>query len=441
MTEPTEPTQPTQPSRPAEPAEPAAPWAPAPPPPHVRWRRHVAAVSAIVAVVGAALVCAVLITLMSVPAPLPVPRTLPRDPVPAERIRWSIPPDCGISAATRKALVPDATVEAAGDGGGCRWYVEKAAFGDRSLEVSVTAHHAGPGVPGAADNGDSSTAAAISALSVGGAYQGATNTPLTGLGDEAILSETPSGDSPDADVEFRTGNVTVRAEYGVAFVPVKGRARLTGRLRAGALRAAADVARALGAPAAPKAGAAPARAPAVHTPASACAVVPSDLRDRLLGTEDRDAEPGEDQEDDPYAGGSLLRGARDQTCDLHSDSRKIIVAITTSTAPTATRDAGREYLRRYLDARAEKPIAGTDARYFHALSGLGDQAFCAYLAESSSVNGPESPARVVIRVGPALVSVLYGTVTDDYADADPLTRDEAVDGAYAVAVKVAAGVK
>lgn len=404
------------------------------PPRHVPRRARVT----IIAVACLALVAAVAITLVSVPDPLPAPRTLPHDPVPADRIRWSVPPDCGISVATRKALVPDANVDEAGDGGSCRWYVEQGEVGDRWLKVSITAHHAGPGVPGAADTGNSSVAAAISALPVSGSYQGAKNTPLTGLGDEAILSETPSTDAGFGDVEFRTDNVTVQTEYNIGFVLDKEKVRWAGRLRAGVLRAAADVARSYGAPAAPKAMAAPARAPAVHTPASACDVVPSGLRNRLLGKNDRDAEPG-DQDDDPYFAGSLLRRARDQTCDLDSDSRQLIVAITTSAAPTAARDAGREYLRRYLDARAEKPVAGDDARYFHALSGLGDQAFCAYLAESSSLTGPESPARIVVRVGPALISVAYGAKTDGYAD--PLTQDEAVDGAYAVAVQAARAVR
>lgn len=422
----TEPTVPQPDSRPS-------------PPPLRRVPRPARA--AIVVVVCAALVAAVTITLVSVPAPLPAPRTLPHDPVPAERIRWSTPVNCGINAATRKALIPDATLDVAGDEGSCRWYANVGTSGDLSLKVTITAHHAGPGVPGVTDAGDSSVAAAISALNVAGAYQGATSTPLTGLGDEAILSETPSTGTRSADVEFRTDNVTVQAEYSTTFNPDSGRPKWVGRLRAGALRAAADVARALGAPAAPTVTAAPPRASAVHTPASACDVVPSGLRDRLLGEDDQNVDPG-DQDGDPYLSGSLLRGDHDQTCDLSTDGRKLTVAIATGTRPTAVRDASREYLRRYLEARAEKPLSGDDDRYFHALSGLGDQAFCAYLEEGSSLPNVESPARVVVRAGPALISVVYSADTTGHEDdTEPLTRDDAVDGAYAVAVQAVHAVR
>jgi len=415
-------------------AQPDPSPSPSPKPPrHVPMRARVV----IVAASAVLLAAAVLITLAAVPSPLPGPRTLPHDPVPAERIRWSIPANCGISAATLKALSGDASLDSVG-GGSCTWN-NRDQDGRGDLKVGITAHHAGPGAPGATEQGGSSVAAAITALGTGAVYQGATVTPLTGLGDEAVLSETRSS-VRFADVSFRTGNVTVRAEYSTEASPYRHKPLSAGELRAGALRAAADVGRALGAPARPKIAAAPSRAPAVHTPASVCDVVPSDLRDRLLGTEDRQADSG-GEHDDPYLSGSLLRGAHTTTCDLQSDGRELEVAITTSTAATAVRDVGREYLRRYLEARAEKPLAGTDERYFHALSGLGDQAFCAYLEEGGGVSDVESPARVVIRSGTALISVVYGSDTDGYeADLEPLTREEAVDGAYAVAVRAARAV-
>ena len=104
---------------------------------------------AIVGVVGAALVAAVLITLASVPAPLPEPRPLAHDPVPAERIHWTVPAGCGIGAETLRALLPHPTLDQAGESGSCRWFVDPLTSGHRSLEVGITPHHAGPGVPSA----------------------------------------------------------------------------------------------------------------------------------------------------------------------------------------------------------------------------------------------------------------------------------------------------
>lgn len=90
-----------------------------------------------------------------------------------------------------------------------------------------------------------------------------------------------------------------------------------------------------------------------------------------------------------------------------------------------------------LDDRAERPVSRRDERWFHPLSGLGDQAFGAYLAESGTRgSGIPSPARVVVRTGTALISVTYGAKQGDGAEGDsipPLTREEAVNGAYAVA--------
>lgn len=390
---------------------------------------------AIVAVVGAALVAAVLVTFANVPEPLPAPPALAHDPVPAERIHWTIPAGCGVSAATLDALAPHAGIDEAGEGGSCKWTSQR---GDRAnflnLDVGVIPLHAGPGVPGATEPGNSSVAAAMKAFD-SARDEGHAIRPVTGLGDEAFLYDRDSSDSRSGQVEFRTDNVIIATGYR-ADAGLDGKLPSAARLRAGALRAATDAARRLGAPAAPKVAAPPTARPAVRTPPSPCTVVPSGLRERLLGDDDPDTAPG-DADD---SGGAPIPGARMEGCDLRTEDRELTVSVITGTAPTAIRDIGREYLRRHLEARAEQPISRTDERYFHALSGLGDQAFAAYLEESDGGADVRSPARVVARAGPALVAVTYGAVDSGYAT-EPLPRTEAVDGAYAAAVRVVAAVR
>lgn len=383
----------------------------------------------IIAAVCAVLVAAVLVAIAEAPYPTPAPTPLAHDPVPPEHVTWAIPDRCGISAATLRALVGDPDVQKAGEDGSCEWY--GGGTGLQELEVNVSAHHAGLDAPGATDDGDSSVAAAIAAFG-DAPYKGLTGRPLTGLGDEALLFDGTPSTTPDQgrrDVaEFRTGNVTVSADYFAGTDPRTGKPLTAQRQQAGALRAAADVARALGAPAAPKQAAVVSSRPArVRTPV--CSVVPPGLRDRILGGGHQSVRPDNVVAIDPVDPAASIDGASQTSCELSTDGRDLNVVITTSTKPTAARDMRREYLRRYLDARAEPPISRRDDRYFHALSGLGDEAFCAYLQESS-LGDAESPARVEVRTGTVLISVAYGAKDD----AEPLTREDAVNGAYAVAV-------
>ena len=67
---------------------------------------------------------------------------------------------------------------------------------------------------------------------------------------------------------------------------------------------------------------------------------------------------------------------------------------------------------------------------------LGDQAFASYLQEDSSFAGGQNTAVVVARSGTALITVTYGQeTTDETPTGTPLTRKEAVNGAYAVAAE------
>lgn len=373
---------------------------------------------------------------------LPAPRPLAHDPVPAERNRTTVPADCGVTGETLKALTPRPQIDRAGDGGKCEWSSDATEkHGDRRLTVTVSLLHAGPGVPNATATAYSSEATAMNAFVATVRQRPEGRRPVTGLGDEAVVAAGLFGRDNARRVTFRTGNLIATAEYEAepTTTELKQAPLSTAGIRDGAFRAAADIARRLGAPAEPALGEPRAKATPVKLQESACALVPGDLRERLVGA-DVDGDVGKtDPLDAPEPGTEpATRG-----CQWLGDARELTVAITSPAAAGATsftRDTRREYLRRYLEARAEPPISSRDARYFHALSGLGDQAFCAYLAESElSDISARSPARIVARVGEALVTVTYGTIADD--ESEPLTEEEAVNGAYAAAVHVVRAVR
>jgi len=371
--------------------------------------------------------------------PLPAPRPLGRDPVPAERDFTATPPDCGVTRPAVAALVPGGTLTRDGgvpeaDGVTCEWSALEATG---RLTVTLTLRHAGPGVANATGPGDSSAAAAMSRYAALAVETRAQARPVAGLGDEAFASR---DGGQGREVVFRTGNLIASAEYvATEITGRKGRRALEARLQAGASRAAADVARSLGVPAHPHAAAVrPAPAP-VALPDSACGLIPADLRKRLAGG---DAETGPETAD-PLAAGGAVANAATAACFVRGPGRRLTVTLTTGTRTPGlpVPDVDYEYLRRYRDARAEPPVSAHGARYFHALSGLGDRAYEAYV-EGSQYPGETvvSPARVVVRThGGVLVTVTYGTVPD--TGSDPLTEDDAINGAYAVALRVVRGVR
>ncbi|HEY3684022.1 MAG TPA: hypothetical protein VGL93_13320 [Streptosporangiaceae bacterium] len=400
------------------------------------WRRRVVvAGGAAVAVLAAGAVVGV--RAFGGPAPLPEPRVLARDPVPAGPIVRTAPANCGISAKTLADLVPRTEVDGAGEGGGCAWSTPATdARGMRDLSVDLTVVPAGPGVPGA-----------IGTSAIGGAivrYRAAAvaKDPVAGLGDEASATDEVPGAGNTHSVVFRAGNLVATVQYQIGDRTAdlgRDRSWSARAIRDGVFRAAADVAASVGAPAAPRTAVAPAGpAPAVF-PTRMCDVVPKALRDRLVddGSDvDTDTDGG-----DPLGAADAIAGHRTASCTWSSDSRHLTAAITTSDATepgAAVRDVTSEYLRRYAEARDEPPISAHDARYFHALAGLGDQGFCAYLQESSYPGLPaDAPARCVVRVGVSLVSITYGSISDAYdQDGEPLTEQEAVGGAYAAALPV-----
>ena len=401
-----------------------------------RWRTRRAAIAAAATalVVVAGLVVAV-VTLGD--DGLPAPHVLAHDPVPPEHDRATIPTNCGVTGQTVSALTPHPRLEKNGDDGDCEWYSEATGKrGDRRLTIRLSIVHAGAGVPNVTSSGNSSTAAAMGSFAPTAESKRPGQRTVTGLGDEAYLFS-ERGDL--LTVAFRAGNVMASAQWeaDTYTTRLKKAPASDARMRADAFRAAADVARALGAPAKPALGAAPSPRAVSGLPKSACAAASKELRERLLG-DDADSSSGDGDPLDPSAPDAEQRV---RSCTWRADGRELMVAIAAarpSGIGTQMSDARREYLRRYLDARAEKPISAHDERYFHALSGLGDQAFCAYVEEADLPGlAARGPARITARVGGALVTVTYGAVPGGYDDDDagPLSREDAVNGAYAVAVR------
>ena len=407
-----------------------------------RWRtRRVAIVAAAAALVVVAGAVVAVVTLGD--GDLPAPHVLAHDPVPPEHDRATLPANCGVTAKTLAALTPHARLEKDGEDGDCAWFSEATGKrGDRRLGVRLSIVRAGPGVPNATSAGNSSAAAAMSLFAPTAENKRPGLRTVTGLGDESYMY----GERSDTlTVVFRVGNVIASAQWeaDTYTTKLKKAPASDARMRADAFRVAADVARALGAPARPAPGKKPSPRAVSGLPKSACAAASKDLRTRLLG-DDADSSTGNGDPQDPSAPDAE---ARVRSCTWRGDDRELTIAIAAarpSGIGTLMSDARREYLRRYLDARAEKPISVHDERYFHALSGLGDQAFCAYVEEADLPGiAASGPARITARVGGALVTVTYGATNGGYDDDDagPLSREDAVNGAYAVAARAVRAVR
>lgn len=359
---------------------------------------------------------------------LPAPEVLAQDPVPAERVFSKVPENCGVTAKTIGALTPDERANSNIRVGHCAWFppLEDSDLAGRSLEVTLTRYD-----PPAAKKNSPVATAMGQYTSVVSAYKNVLK-PVRGLGDEAVLH----GSVPDAHkgrgVVFRTGNMLAEVRYYFGSTAEGSRKVALGRpFEAGVLRAAADVARGLGAPARPAVS--PFTGPAPATPPKdACALVPKTLRDKFVGAE----VDGDGESSKPTAGdsGPPLRTAG---CTWTGDGRNLKITIATGTATEpgrALRDITREYLRSHYEARAEPPVSARDPHYFHALKGLGDQGFGAYVPrEHTAAQGSWGPATVAVRIGGSLVTVEYESVAGAYDENEPLTMTEAVNGAYAAA--------
>lgn len=360
---------------------------------------------------------------------LPAPKTLGRDPVPAEKSITTRPTDCGVTKATVKSLTPGADMD--GVGGNCSWsnYSDSA---DRELDVEYETDQPSPDTT-------SKVAAAIQTFSQETSDQlSPTDSkfqPMTGLGDDAAyrVGADAAGDGIEAVVVFRTADLVTEVTYK----SLEAKSSTTGKFRDGAFRAAADTAKALGVTANPAVAQATKSAP-VTVPDDICGLLPGDLLKTLGGEPDPSTES--DDTDEVIDQQALPPGASTVGCSLtsytESGDRSMEVHVISTPDASAAPMVARAYLGAYYEARAERPTSA--GRYFQALSGLGDQAFCSYLKGSRGhlIFGKDT-AELVVRARTALITVTFGGEVSN----SKLTRQQTVKGAYAVAQKVAAKVK
>lgn len=411
---------------PGPPGPPPPPF-PGPPPRRSRTGLVVGLVIGGVVVVVAAVVAAVVVVrLGGDDAELPAPRTLGRDPVPAEHVIAKAPANCGVGRTTPGALRLGAKPQRSGDT--CVW--SKAAKGGRYRELSVQNQVQRSG-PTTLDGGRSPVAAAISLFS-GYANDGGRR-PLAGLGDDSAYraGAGDTGDGHKVDIVFRTGNVVNTVRYAVTG-PGSGPAEVAARTAA--FRAATDVARRLGGAHKPvKAPPIPVRTATVV--GSGCDLVPADLSEQLL---DDDSPAGGPDHVDALVNPRVIPGASSDGCHRNGLSRLLDVSVTSTANANAGRDVAREYLRTYYQIRAARPAKPGGGRYFQALSGLGDRAFCGYAEGRAPGAYGQNLAQVVVHSRTAIITVMYGSVpgTDH-----PISREQAVNGAYALAVQAARHVK
>lgn len=417
---------------------------PAGPPPASRWwqvrgysRRTLATGAAVAAVILAAGTTGIVLAIGSgsgSETPTTTATPLAHDPVPTGRIITKQPAKCGVSKATLDALLPKREVR---DGGGsttCRWSSETDdGRRERQLEVEF-AIQLTPGV-GTATNAPTTSVSQAIEVFAGVAGQKGTQ-PVTGLGDEAAASYDQGTFDRSGTVTFRAGNAVVKVSYS-------GEDRGGDRLKQlprktaldGALTAAADVAKSLDAPvkATPATTTPRSEPPGISRNVAPCDTVPTTMVTELTrptGTpsspEENTGDVGEDDDE-----------SKSRTCTWKSYERALTVSVTRFPAGrsgSGTRQAKRKYLEMYQSARAAEPLSKHDTRYFTALTGPGQQAFGSYIEEIA-------PGRVVFRDRNVIVDVGYGLpgiAGGSTGDEEPLTRDEAVNGAYTAATRIAA---
>lgn len=364
---------------------------------------------------------------------LAAPKTLGRDPVPPEKSITARPADCGISKATVKKLTPGGNQD--GVGGDCSW----SSFDSKpSADLDVDYKTETPSDP----DTSSKVAAAISEFNQETSDQtaptGSTYKPMTGLGDDAAyrVGADASGEGIEAVVVFRAADLVTEVTY--RSYDAKMSAKLAKKFQSGVFTAAADVAKGLGVAADP-AVAQPAKTAPVTVPSDVCGLLPKDLLTTLSGG-DNDPLTSNDS-DDSILERDSIPNATTTGCRVSSynngDDRSLEVHVTGPTKPGADAAVKRAYLGAYYEARAEKPTGGGTGRYFQALSGVGDEAFCSYVdGDRGNLGLDKNTAEVVVRSRTALVTVSFGNELSQ----GKLTQ-QAVKGAYAAAKAVAAKVK
>lgn len=114
----------------------------------------------------------------------------------------------------------------------------------------------------------------------------------------------------------------------------------------------------------------------------------------------------------------------------------MVGAVPDGTSATAERKAAREYLEIYHQAREGNMIMSEyrDSIRFHALRGLGEEAFACYYVAATPSNKSQTDAHGVIwfRVRNLLVEVTYSMPPG------ALAEDAVLKAAYRVSLDVAA---
>jgi hypothetical protein len=339
---------------------------------------------------------------------------LAHDPVPKPLNVDAAPANCGVPAATARA-VAGVTAPVGSTDHVCTW--SRSGQGHtRNLDVDMI-------VVGAVDvDGEAPASAAMGDFGGGAEVMPGAHTPVTGLADEAYTAYHQGVQR----VLFRAGNVVTNVEFGgVEVGPAKVRRLTPNTLRAGAFTVATAIARTLGASAVTPRMAAPPSPPPITRRSAACAVVPRAVVDRFVPN----LVPG--------TGGSVLHDF-DSTirhpavtgCGWSSRTRKLEVRIESAAGKSATHAVAREYVRRHYNGR--------EHGRFQALRGPGDQAFSRYTSDDASVDHTETElGQVVFRVRNVLVTVWYGNDPLSPSSDAKMTVKDARNGAYAVAAQVA----
>lgn len=364
------------------------------------------------------------------------------DPVPKVSPVGDIPENCGVRAATVRRYAPDD--DGGQDDGECRWYSLNtgkkdcdfcpAGSGDRERVLDVVISRGDERTVNGASPGGNALRALDPAAALTDAHPPRT---VTGLGGEAMYRYSPSlmasSTEPEgASLVFRVGAAVVSVAYdGRDFADDGPTSQVPEKeAKPAVLAAAADVARALHAPAKPAfTEPRPAGPPPIRRMPRPCDLVPDTLVDRLAegAVRSRGTLPG-------APGGNTYRMAADAcdwdakpTCCLGKDTDhrpERHLSVTVLSAPElrpglALRMAGRAYLERHYDARD-----GAGGTGFRALRGLGDQAYAVYRDQRVASTG-RSGGEVVFRHRNLLVIVTY-TASDDH----PLAHEAALTGAY-----------
>lgn len=359
------------------------------------------------------------------------------DPVPKAKAlsTGDAPERCGVGAATLRTYAPGAKPELGHPSGpgDCGWYSDTdggVPYHERILEVGI-----GLGKPHTGSSADGEALRALDPADPAPAIPDLASTghparPVTGLGDEALYTyaaglQNGLGLSGGATLLVRAGATVATITYRGRDIPHHGPVRQVPekQARAAVLAAGADLARALHAPAHPAVTSAAVTVPPPRPrTVRPCDLVPAALAVRLAAGAKRER-PSQTRLNGQY-------GQVGDSCQWdvepvgHRPERHLSVTVIAESEwrlGMAVAQATRQYLERHDDARAAA------ASGFHAVRGLGDQAYAVY--RGADKYGEEGGGEVTFRYRNTVVSVGYT------GGEDPLGAGPAVNGAYTVATR------